>query len=122
LELALAEKEEIEKQAGEDVARLQKEVKVFKLMRYRDEYNDGVQGKPLRYPLDAGSLHADQGTIEVLASHALLMPDASVTTAVVGTSWISCQCFLLRSSLLKPVGTPRRTLPPELLRHLTQIL
>ena len=39
----------------EDVARLQKEVKIFKLMKYRDRYNVGAQGKPPRYPLGAMS-------------------------------------------------------------------
>ena len=42
LDQALAEKEETEKQTDKNVARLQKEVKVFKLIKYRDEYNDGV--------------------------------------------------------------------------------
>jgi len=41
LEHALADKAEAEKQADEDIARLQKEVKVFKLMKYRDRYNNG---------------------------------------------------------------------------------
>ena len=36
LEQALTEKEETEKQADEDGARLQKEVIVFKVMKYRD--------------------------------------------------------------------------------------
>ena len=40
LQQALASKVEAEKQANEDVARLQKEVKVFKLMKSRDGYND----------------------------------------------------------------------------------
>ena len=49
LKQGLADKAEAEKQANEDVARLQKEVKIFKLMKYRDKYNNGVQGKPPRY-------------------------------------------------------------------------
>ena len=36
LEQALADKAEAEKQANEDVVRLQTEVKAFKLMKYRD--------------------------------------------------------------------------------------
>ena len=83
LEQTLAEKEETEKQADEDVARLQKEVKVFKLMKYWDRYNDWVQSKPPRYPIDAGSLLADRGTVEVLVSHAPSMPDASATAMVI---------------------------------------
>ena len=71
---------------NEDIVRLQKEVKVFKLMKYRDGYNDGVQGKSPRYYLDVGSLHVDQGMMKVLASHTPSMPDASTTTTIIETS------------------------------------
>ena len=70
----------------EDIARLQKEVKVFKLMKYRDGYNDEVQGKPSRYRLGFKSLHTDQGTAEVLALHASSIPDTSAMATVVGAS------------------------------------
>jgi len=87
LQQALADKEKTKKQADEDVARLQKEVKIFKLMKYRDGYNDGMQGNPLRYPLGVGILRADQGSMEVLASHAPPMPDDSATaTTIIGSS------------------------------------
>ena len=76
LEQTLTEKEETEKQVDEDIERLQKKVKV---MKYIDGYNDEVQGKPSRYLLDAGSLHANQGMVEVLASHAPWMPEATAT-------------------------------------------
>ena len=56
LKQALADKAEAEKQVDEDMARLQKEIKVFKFMKYRDGYSDGAQGKSLGYPLEAGSL------------------------------------------------------------------
>ena len=56
LEQALADKAEVEKQVDEDVVRLQKEVNVFKFIKYRDGYNDGAQDKPPRYPLRAGIL------------------------------------------------------------------
>ena len=39
-------------EAGKDVERLQKKVKAFKLLKYRNGYNDGRQGKAPRYPLD----------------------------------------------------------------------
>jgi len=65
---------------------LQKEVKVFKLIKYRDGYNDGAQGKPLRYPLGVKSLRTDQGTIEVLVPHASSNPDTFATATVVKAS------------------------------------
>ena len=71
---------------SKDVARLQKEVKVFKFLKYRDRYNDGAQGEPSRYPLGAGSLSTDQGTVEVLTSYAPSMPDVSAMTMVVRAS------------------------------------
>ena len=86
LEKALAKKEETEKQADKDVTRLPEEAKVFKLMNYQDEYNNGVPGKPPRYLLDVGSLHVDQGTVKVLAFHAPSILDASTTTMVIETS------------------------------------
>jgi len=55
-------------------------------MKYKDGYNDGVQEKPSRHPLSAVSLHADQGKMEVLISHAPSMPFSSATTTVIGTS------------------------------------
>ena len=46
-----ADKAEAKKQMDEDMARLQKEAKVFMLMKYRERYNNGTQGKSSRYPL-----------------------------------------------------------------------
>ena len=66
LKQALTDKAETKKQADEDVARLQKEVKVFKLKKYRGGYNNGAQGTTPRYPLKIRSLYADQGTVEAL--------------------------------------------------------
>ena len=66
MEKALTDKADAEKQVDEDVVRLQKKVKVFKFMKYRDVYTDGAQGKPPRYHLGAGGLRTDHGT-EVLA-------------------------------------------------------
>ena len=66
-EQALADKMEVKKQADEDVERLWKEVKVFKIMKYRDGYNDKAQCKPLRYPLEVRSLRTDQVMVKVLA-------------------------------------------------------
>ena len=54
-----ANKAETEKQPDENIARLQKDVKLFKLMKYQKVNNDGAQGKPPRYPLRARSLHND---------------------------------------------------------------
>ena len=47
VEWALVDKTEVENQTDEDVERLQREVNVFKLMKYRDGFNEGVQGKAL---------------------------------------------------------------------------
>ena len=76
----------VEKQVNEDVARLPKEVNVFKLMNYLDEYNDWAEGKLPKYTLRAGSLRTDQGTAEVLTSHAPSMLDVYATTTVVEAS------------------------------------
>ena len=40
LQQALVDKEETKKQVNKDVMRLQKKVKIFKLMKYRDGYNE----------------------------------------------------------------------------------
>ena len=59
LKQVLADKAEAEKQVDEDVARLQKEIKVFKFMKYRDGYNDRAQSKSLgafAQPRNGGSL------------------------------------------------------------------
>jgi len=87
LEQALADKAEAEKQANEDVVRLQTEVKAFKLMKYRDGYTDGAQGKTSRHPLEIRSLHADQDTVQALAPHAPSILDTSATTTVADAPW-----------------------------------
>ena len=55
---------EAEKQADEDIARLQKEVKIFRIMKYLDRFYDGAQGKPPWFPFGAESLCTNQGTVE----------------------------------------------------------
>ena len=56
----ISEREEVERQTDEDAERLQKQVKVFKLLKYQDRYNDERQGKAPRYPLDIGSSLVEQ--------------------------------------------------------------
>jgi len=85
LEQVLADKAEAEKQADE-IARLEKEVKVFKLMKYQHIYNDVVQGKQPRYPLGAGASAQTKGQWKSWPPIAPSMPDASATALVVGAS------------------------------------
>jgi len=51
LEQALAERDEVENQADDDIERLQNDVQLFKDMKYKEGYHDGAQGKLVRYPL-----------------------------------------------------------------------
>ena len=88
-------------------------------MKYQDMYNDGVQGKLHRYPLGAGSLCTDQGSMEVLASHAPLMLDASATTTVIGTSRDSADSAAPPEGQSAKANRNSETLLPELSRCLT---
>jgi len=58
-------------------------------MKYWDGYSDGAQGKPPRYPLRAGSLRTDQGSMEVLASHALSMSYVYAMSTFIEIFWDS---------------------------------
>jgi len=92
-------------------------------MKYREGYNDGVQDKAPRYPIEITSLHADQGiaqgTVEALASHGPSIPGTSAMAITVGILpgilWLVR--LLLRISLQKCAETLRQTLFQELLRR-----
>ena len=83
LEQALAGKAEAE-EAGDVVARVQKEVWIFKLMKYKEGYKDGAQGKASRYPFEIRISCGYQGTLTSLASDATSLPDAPI--AVIGAT------------------------------------
>ena len=69
LKQALADKAEAEKEAGNVVERVQKEVWVVKLIKYRGVYGR-AQGKAPRYPLEIRISRGDQCTSASLVSDA----------------------------------------------------
>ena len=105
---ALTDKAGAEKEVGDVVARVQKEVQVLKLMKYRG-YKDRAQSKALSYPLEIRISHGDQGTSTFLASdapHSLMPP--------------SRRPILLKTS--RPAKFPKILRYSELLKHLIKIL
>jgi len=62
LQQAISERDKAQRKAdedaereAEDVERLQKQVKAFKLMKFQEGYNDGRKRKASRYPLEVRS-------------------------------------------------------------------
>jgi len=96
------------------MARLQKEAKVFMLMKYRERYKMGHKANHRDTLSRVKSLRTDQGTTKVLDPHASSTPDASATTMVVGASWILQPAkFLLTASRLKLSGLRGRSYLPR---------
>ena len=70
LKQAQVAKVKAEKKASDFITKLQKEVQVFKHLKYEQGYKYRAQGKALRYPLKVGISREDQGASESLASDA----------------------------------------------------
>ena len=80
LKQAQVAKVEAEKKVGDFIVKVQKEVQVFKRLKYKQGYKDQPQGKALRYPLQLSGFRGDQGASRSLASDAPLPIVASVVT------------------------------------------
>jgi len=84
LEQALAERDEAEKQADDDMEKLQNDLQLFKVMKYKEGYRDSAQGKSLRYPLGNEEEVLVQKTSKMPAK-ALAVP-VNTPRAVVGAT------------------------------------
>ena len=80
---AHADKAKAEKKASDFMVKVQKEVQVCKLLKYKKGYKDRAQGKAPRNPLEVSVSRGDQSASRSLASDAPSPAAASATTTEV---------------------------------------